>query len=277
MSEVISAIQKAGSAIAPLHAPILTPGPGDWLSCYDEPGQTFLEYLASDPPLPTHDRTTLYVQPFGSFRPDHETTVAATADVLGRFYGVPIRMLDPMDANTVPAWARRRNPHFGQEQLLTRFILELLIQNKPTDAVAVLALTTSDLWPGNGWNFMFGQASFDEAVGVWSLHRMGDAGTIGFLRRTIQIAIHETGHMFGIRHCTDYHCGMNGVNSLEEADKHPVWFCPEEEMKIWYGFGLDPEKRYRDLSEFAEEHGLDREAAFWRLSEQAVRTLRVRL
>ena len=25
--------------------------------------------------------------------------------------------------------------------------------------VAVLALTTSDLWPGEGWNFVFGQAS----------------------------------------------------------------------------------------------------------------------
>jgi archaemetzincin len=77
--------------------------------------------------------------------------------------------------------------------------------------------------------------------------------------------------MFGIWHCTGYHCGMNGVNNLEEADRHLIWFCPEEEMKIWYGFGLDPAERYRDLAEFTEEHGLDREAAFWRLSEQAVR------
>ncbi len=38
----------------------------------------------------------------------------------------------------------------------------------------MLALTTSDLWPGEGWNFVFGQASLSERVGVWSLHRLGN-------------------------------------------------------------------------------------------------------
>jgi hypothetical protein len=27
----------------------------------------------------------------------------------------------------------------------------------PADALAYLALTASDLWPGEGWNFVFGR------------------------------------------------------------------------------------------------------------------------
>ena len=45
---------------------------------------------------------------------------------------------------------------------------------RPEDAVAVLGLTTSDLWPGEGWNFVFGQASLRDRIGVWSLYRFGD-------------------------------------------------------------------------------------------------------
>jgi archaemetzincin len=269
----LSAIRSAGDAIASLHDPMRPPRKGDWLYEYDEPGQTFQEYRGSDPVLPTCDRTTLYVQPIGDFEPAHGATIGATADMLGWFYSVPVRVLDRMDSKVVPQWARRQNPVSGDEQVLTRFVLDLIARNKPADAVAVLALTTSDLWPGKGWNFLFGQASFREGVGVWSLHRMGDPrlepGT--FLRRTLKIAVHETGHMFGIRHCTRFDCGMNGANHQDEADSHPIWFCPEEEMKIWWGFGVEPAERYRQLAEFSEMHRLEHEAAFWRLSEQAVR------
>jgi archaemetzincin len=269
----LTAIQSAGAAIAPLHDPIQPPRKGDWLYEYDEPGQTFQEYRESDPVLPTYDRTTLYVQPLGDFEPAHAAAIIATADLLGRFYSVPVRVLDRMDSKVVPQWARRRNPISGDEQVLTRFVLNLLARNKPADAVAVLALTTSDLWPGKGWNFLFGQASFREGVGVWSLHRMGDPGLEPrtFLRRTLKIAVHETGHMFGIRHCTRFDCGMNGANHQNEADSHPIWFCPEEEMKIWWGLGVEPATRYRQLAEFSETHRLEHEAAFWELSERAVR------
>lgn len=272
MPDPISVIQALGAAIAPLHDPMRPPGKGDWLSVHDEPGQTFLEYLGSDPVLPTRDLTTLYVQPIGEFSLAHTDIIEVTADLLARFYGVPVRVLGTVDSRIVPPWARRRNPNTGNEQFLTRFVLNYLARNKPKDAVAVLALTTTDLWAGKGWNFLFGEASLDEGVGVWSLHRMGDPELEPrtFLRRTLQIAVHETGHMFGIWHCTRFDCGMNGCNSQEEADSQPMWFCPEEEMKIWYGFGVEPAARYRRLVDFCERYGLAREAAFWRLSEQTV-------
>ena len=69
--------------------------------------------------------------------------------------------------------------------------------------LAYLALTASDLWPGQGWNFVFGEASLRQRIGVWSIYRNGDPET-DFqlcLRRTLSTASHETGHILGMAHC----------------------------------------------------------------------------
>jgi archaemetzincin len=272
-SNDLSDIRSAGRAIAPLHDSIGATNQGDWLDEHDEPGQSFDEYRLSDPALPTNVRTTMYLQPLGDFDPARATAIEATAELLGHFYGAPIRMLDRMDLAWVPDQARRLHPYTGVEQVQTKFVLRLLARKKPADAAAVLALTTSDLWPGEGWNFVFGQASLSRGVGIWSLHRLGDPEVEPrtFLRRTAKIALHETGHMLGIRHCAHYRCGMNGANHQDEADGQPLWFCPEDEMKIWWGCRVDPADRYRRLSGCAAAHELEREAEFWRTSERAVR------
>ena len=117
--DIIAAIQSVGAVFAPLHRPIPPPRGNDWLAVHDEPGQTFLEYLASDPVSPTRSRTTLCVQPIGDFQSLHSRAIAATVDLLGRFYGVPVRRLDPIGTRIVPGWARRRNPFTCNEQFLT--------------------------------------------------------------------------------------------------------------------------------------------------------------
>ena len=32
---------------------------------------------------------------------------------------------------------------------------------------------------------------------------------------------------------------MNGANHQAEADGQPIWFCPEDEMKIWWACRVD--------------------------------------
>jgi archaemetzincin len=272
-ADALSAIRSAGRAIAPLHDPIGRTQEGDWLDEHEEPGQSFEEYRRSDPVRPTKPRTMMFLQPLGDFDPAHDAAVEATAELLGDFYGAPVRILERMDLAWFPHQARRLHPYSGVEQLLTKFVLRLLGRKKPADAMSVLALTTSDLWPGKGWNFVFGQASLSRGVGVWSLHRLGDPEREPetFLRRTAKIAVHETGHMLGIRHCTQFRCGMNGANHRDEADRQPIWFCPEDEMKIWWACRVDPAERYARLAESAATYGLEREADFWRTSERAVK------
>ena len=92
----------------------------------------------------------------------------------------------------------------------------------------------------------------------------------GTLARALKLALHETGHMFGLKHCTAYRCGMNGTNNLAETDRAPMAFCPECERKLWWALGLDIERRYAALIAFAKARGLAEQALFFSLLKQRV-------
>src|SRR5271156_176187 len=107
----LSAIRSASRAVAPLHDPIGTTQEGDWLDEHEEAGQSFEEYRRSDPVRPTKLRTTMYLQPLGDFDPARAAAMEATVALLGAFYGVPVRMLEPMDLAWIPQEARRLHPY----------------------------------------------------------------------------------------------------------------------------------------------------------------------
>lgn len=265
-------IRQAMARIKPLHARKSKPQSGDWLDRHREQGQSFAEYAAGDPNRPNARRTTMYIQPLGDFSQTQQQLIDQTAGMLSRFYDVPVKRLAPIGLAKIPARAQRKHPEWGDQQILTTYVLtDLLKPQRPDDAVAVLALTATDLWPGEGWNFVFGQADLRERVGVWSLYRNGDpaGGDEAYrlcLRRTLKTALHETGHMLGILHCTAYECGMNGSNHRAESDRQPIYFCPECEAKVWWACHCDPAPRYEALAAYAASVGLDEEATFWRTS-----------
>ena len=60
-AEVMEPSESAGISFSR----ILHPRPGDWLATFHEPGQTFEEYLNSNPTLPTAERNKIYVLPLG--------------------------------------------------------------------------------------------------------------------------------------------------------------------------------------------------------------------
>lgn len=264
--------REVAERVASLHHPKTPPRPGEWLADHAEPGQTFFRYRHTDPNRPDAHHTTFYLQPIGGFDSVRQQVLEATADFLGRYYGVAVRTSAPLAASLIPKTARRVHPTWGERQVLTGFVLDDLVKpRRPADAVAVLGLTTEDLWPGDDWNFVFGEASLDERVGVHSLHRYGDprksdADHRRFLRRTLKVAVHESGHMLGIEHCTAYECVMNGSNDLGEMDSRPIELCPEDAQKVWWATGVDPLERWQKLIEFADAHGLDEESKLWRES-----------
>ena len=98
-----------------------------------------------------------------------------TRDLLALWFGTPVKVLPDIEASSIPPRAKRVHPQWKDRQLLVDYLLyEAIRPRRPEDAVAVLGLTTTDLWPGEGWNFVFGQASLRDRIGVWSLYRFGD-------------------------------------------------------------------------------------------------------
>lgn len=270
----IAELEQTVEVLRPLHKTLSPPEPGDWLYHHKEAGQTFKEYLNSRPVTPQGGRRVIYVQPLGEFTETQRRIVALAAEFMGRSYNLPAKVREDLPLSLVPEKARRL--HWGKGQILTGYVLDTVLRPRlPEDAAAYIAFTTSDLWPGEGWNFVFGQASLRDRVGVWSINRFGDpdAGIEAFrlcLLRTMKTGVHELGHMFGMRHCIAYECGMCGSNSLPESDRRPLAFCPECMAKVCWATSADPLERYRKLADFCRSHGLDDEADFYTRSLHAL-------
>ncbi len=263
--------------LKPLMTPLRETRSGEWLDQHEEAGQTFAEYVTQDPVTARGERRVLYIQKIGDFSKTQERVIELTREYLALYFSLSVTVLPaiPVD-DRWPEKARRTHPSWGDEQLLSTHILrEVLRPRVKDDAAVLLGLTAWDLWPGRGWNFVFGQASLDRRVGVWSIHRNGDpdrdeASFVQFLRRTLKTATHEAGHAFSIHHCIAYECNMCGSNHREESDRHPLWLCAECVPKICLATGSRPVKRYQVLEAFCRRNGLDGEAAFFGRARAAV-------
>ena len=244
------------------------PEPGDWLASHHAAGQSFDAFVASRPNRPAGKgggaRRTLYLRPILPPGPD-EPSAMPDLDALKRyaeaFFDLPVRTPGPLDLRG-EGIAERTNPYTGQRQLLSRDILHLLKPRLDDDAFCLAAVTSVDLYPAPTWNFVFGQASLRERVGVYSFARYGGASPKLTLRRCMKVMAHEIGHMFGMLHCPFFACAMNGSNHLDEADARPAHLCPVCLRKLQWSVGFDPRARYRALAGIYEELGFDEDAAW---------------
>lgn len=262
------ALKKMIEKLRPLHKKPGQPKLGDWLSMHREPGQTFAEYLQCKPVTPQGKRHVIYVQPLGDFTGTQRRVVTLSADFMGRYFNLPVKIKENLPLSIIPAEARRTHPAWGMKQILSTYVLDAVLKPRlPEDAAAYIAFTSADLWPGRGWNFVFGQASTRERVGVWSIYRNGDPDKSAAdfrlcLLRTMKTATHETGHMFSLLHCILYQCNMCGSNHREESDRKPITLCPECLAKLCWATGCDPAERYKKLMDFFTENGFKSEAGF---------------
>jgi archaemetzincin len=248
--------------------PIPEPRPGDWRAVHNERGQTFDEFKASQPNRPTQQQHVIYLQPLGDFVPEHSFSNDKLREFAAAFFGLEVKVLPPVkiDGST---FVTRRNPFTNNPQILTGDVLDFLKTHIPADAFCILAITMEDLYPEPSWNFVFGQASVRERVGVYSFARYdpafyGEPRALGYetllLRRSCKVLAHETGHMFGLAHCTYFNCLMNGSNHLAEADRRPLHLCPVCLRKLQRSMGFDVLKRYSALEGVYRANGFTDEA-----------------
>lgn len=273
-----SAALGVHDALLPLASALPTPEPGDWLAEHSEGGQTFSQFIRSDPPRPRGARRYLYVAPLGSFTEAEASLLGDVCEYLERYFGIPVKRMDgvpllvlgggehALPRSVVREAGRGFGPQVRSEWVLQRVLRPLM----PGDAALLIGFTARDLWPGRGWNFVFGQADLKRRVGVWSLARLGrsdgdEEARRVLLRRTLKVATHETGHMLGMRHCVAYACNMNGSNHLAESDRQPMHLCPTCTAKLVWAVDVNLANRGRALDLWARGRGLPEDAhAAWR-------------
>jgi archaemetzincin len=249
------------------------PRPGDWLERFPSTGTTFAEYARSRPSGRTAERDQLVLQPIGPFRAEERRLLGTLRELAAAFFACPVTLAPDLP---LPDKGRRRRTEAAKPwtQLHTKVILEEVLPPRlPRDAIAYLGITMTDLYPEPSWNFVFGQATFEERVGVYSLARYfpafeGEEPTPESdrlaLLRSYKVLTHETGHMFSLHHCAEYECLMNGTNSLEETDRSVAHLCPVCLKKLAFNLGFDVRARYAALQAIFAREGLTEPAAWIR-------------
>lgn len=145
------------------------------------------------------------------------------ADSLKKNLGV-IAQVGPGIEVPAGAYNSRRNQYFSTE------ILRTLKEMGPSGRLYLLGVTELDLYVPT-LNYVFGEALPLRNVAVISLHRLReefygrDADRSILTERMIKEAVHELGHVWGMRHCPDPGCVMFFSNSLEDTDKKSAGFC----------------------------------------------------
>ncbi|MGB7203312.1 MAG: archaemetzincin [Pyrinomonadaceae bacterium] len=259
----IQELRAAMKKVEPFFEPMGKPEAYDWLGSHTEPGQTFDEYLDSDPTKPTKERQKIYVLPLGAFTPQQKEIIATTAGYLAAFYDLEV---ETMPNRALPQKLEKKDTRYNEflrtRQVRTGFIMDSILKPMlPDDAAALIAFTNEDLFPDDTMSFVFGQASMEHRVGVWSLARLEFKAKLStFLLRTLKIAAHETGHMFSMRHCAKYECVMSGTNHIGETDRRPIDACPECTPKICWLSDIAAAERYKKLAEFCRKNSLLKEA-----------------
>lgn len=255
--------------------PMPVAAPGDWLWSQSEDPQSVGAFLLSQPNRPEPPRTTICLVALGELD-EVVPSMDVLREYLERFFDLAVEVLAPLQ---IPRAQLDPREHDGRSQLCARPILDELEQRLPAHAYCMLAVTREDLYPGPGWNYVFGQARLHARVGVQSLLRydpafegVTDAPGGVALRRGLAVVSHEVGHMFGISHCVHHLCVMNGINSLRELDRSPMHLCRVCLRKLQRIVpGLDLAERYRGLRALYLRHALLGEAA-WVQARLAART-----
>jgi archaemetzincin len=243
--------------------PIPSPRPGDWLAEHYESGQTFDEFIRSDRNIPDEIRNVIYLQPVGQFRQDQSPSLELLRKYAAAYFLMNVEILPAGDLRRLN-FTTRSNPYSQNRQLLTGDILRQLKGNLPGNAFCVLAVTMEDLYPDRRWNFVFGQASQSDRVGVFSFARYdpvfygesrGGQYHQSLLRRSAKVLVHETAHMFSLAHCIYFRCVMNGSNHLQESDSRPLSLCPVCLRKLQSSILFDVVARYHLLRRFCSNVG----------------------
>ncbi len=227
------------------------PEPGEWLWVFPEEGQTFAEYRESGPVRPTAERRTIYLAPFLTRPARDPELLQRIASVLKAAFGSEVSVLPPAPLPS-GAYARERR------QVKALDLAPHLVRTLPKDALFLLAVTDRDLSVGD-LSYAFGWGSLRLRVGVLSTARLGESPAVS-RRRALTLALHESGHLLSLPHCTFYRCLMNGALTLEEADARPAALCPVCRAKLCWNLATPARAREEALAEAFQGAGLEEDA-----------------
>lgn len=251
------------NAIAKNDVTLEKPQKGDWLFNHQERIQSLTAYQSSSPLTPNRQLNKIYLKPIGEFSALEWEQIKLTREYLEKFFQLNTILQSSVNSNVVPLQARRISQQ--HEQLLATYLRDTIVaMGRPKDAITILGISEMDLYPNDKWNFVFGMASYGKGLAVNSIYRFHQKPLTNkqfnlSLERLLKTASHEIGHMFGLIHCIEANCLMNGTNSLAETDKSIARLCSKCQRKLNSNLKYDNRKRLKELAAFFSQNKLTKE------------------
>jgi archaemetzincin len=259
--------------------PLPPPRPGSWRQRVREPSQSFEQFAAARFDRPDTTRGTLVLLPLGSFPTEfvvedegmHAVHTPELAELRGfatAFFGLPVDVVTPIPIEPLDLVVHER---LGHERYDALGIIDAVAPVLPAHAHSMIVLINRDLTVDPEQGYGFGYATHTERLAVMSFARLDprhsgsapgtDVDEVTHARG-YKLLAHELAHTFGLHHCDQFACVMNGVADEQELDDLPLHLCPVCLRKLMLAVGFDPEARYQALHAFYTEQGMQSEAAW---------------
>jgi archaemetzincin len=177
----------------------------------------------------------IHLLPLSNGQPAHRAPGLDALEILAahlaRLFRTPCQIRpEPFDISFSEDAARR--------QFHSTAILQRLERASDPDT-RILGVTQCDLYVPV-LTFVFGEAQLDGNCAVVSAARLhqevyGLPANADLLReRLFKEAVHELGHTFGLRHCSDWRCVMTSSHAVERIDVKTAEFCPACRKSVFH-------------------------------------------
>jgi archaemetzincin len=179
----------------------------------------------------------IYLMPCGSVSPEFLLKLKKIAETP---FGIAVNITAGFNNAEFSYNAKRRQ---YQAPVLLSKIRTLM----PADALRVAGITDKDIYD-HGLNFIFGEAQ--GSVCIVSLNRFMPCTELDspaeeklLLERMGKTLIHELGHTFRLRHCSDPECVMFFSNWIGDTDRKSDKFCKKHKKSL--DSALKAQREYR--------------------------------
>lgn len=166
-----------------------------------------------------------------------EELLLSIGDVLTTRFGLAVTIGKPLPIPINAFNPRRRQFHAPT-------ILRKLHRLDTDEGKGVLGVTTVDLYVP-GLTFVFGQAEISGKAALISLIRLNpqfyrqnpapEHQRALYFSRAGKEAVHEIGHVRGLKHCEDPKCVMFFSNTIEDTDDKSDDFCSKHKKELKAG------------------------------------------
>ena len=271
----IEELNRCHQAVQGLFGPMCEQLRGDWTSTKegqsDKP-QTLEDFFRSKT---RHAQAGQSLGIFSIGKLPEQIATSELKEFVQAYFCQPVDILADQSVASIPSEAWRSFLCYVPQANAIQILDEVLAPLKAKNAGrfwGITGITHEDLMcdPDDELDYVYGLSREGEpgfpGIAIVSTRRIWRPAEIGFelsRLRLFKLVTHEIGHLFHAQHCLRHACNMNGVETVDQIDRHPLELCPDCMAKICWVGGTHPKVRYERLERACRKLNMQTESELY--------------